>query len=225
MPPVICTLGEVLRTAPEAPRLDEFDQLVEGSNSRLETFGVERQRRFVLVDIDDALHVDVALVDPVRYCVPGNAVVPLASQESPCRRVQPRMTRQRTVMEVCSTSLCGLPDSGRNKREVGDAEQPIEAVTDQPFGRSRPRCEDFYPIFRCPIANVIAVGHRDADNMSLVDQQRATLDQKRAISNEDTGELRIGGGGLHVGNPEELTSHRLNISNGAKLDDLRSGFG
>jgi hypothetical protein len=79
----------------------------------LETFGIERQRGFAILDNDRLACQQVAAVDVLGHQMPGHAMLGLASQQRPGRRVEPGVGGQRAVVEIDRGARCERENVGR----------------------------------------------------------------------------------------------------------------
>ena len=135
-------------------------------------------------DGDVAGDEQVALVDAGFHHVPADAVVGFAVEQSPDGRVETGHARQGAVVEVDRA----LGGQGQHvvgdDREVGDAEEPVEA-------RARAQaCNgvvDGQPVGRRPADHVGVGRDHGGDAVAVVEQLVAATDQESFFANKRTG--------------------------------------
>ena len=104
MAPVIAALGKVLFRRIRLPGRELADQIFEAFYGRRITTGIDAEGSFVAAELEALLNEDASFIDAAGHFMKRDAVLGLAIQNRPGRRVHPGVGRQRSVMEVdCRT--------------------------------------------------------------------------------------------------------------------------
>jgi hypothetical protein len=93
VPGTVRSVTKRLSTPLSCTYLNLFEEFGECCNARFEALGIQGKRSFVLVDIESALHIDIAFVNFIGNCVPSYAVLRLSREQRPRWRIESGVMR------------------------------------------------------------------------------------------------------------------------------------
>ena len=181
---VVALQGAGLGLADEGAVLEAGHQFLEAFDGGFVVARVQRQRGLGVAQREALLDQDVALVHLRRHRVPGDAVGLLAVEQRPHRRVQAGVLGQRAVVEVDRATHGQGQHVGRQHREVGDAEQVVDAAQ---VARGAQRCgvgQHANAACRGPFADGRTARHDGGDGVPPLLQDLGTLDQQRLAADQ-----------------------------------------
>ena len=107
------------------------DQSLEGPTPRFDASKLQRERRIARLDRNRLGDQKIPGVDPLVHQMPGDAMLVGPIQQRPGRRVQPRVSGQRSIVEVDDASGGVVDHLGRQDAGVEDAENPVARLAAQ----------------------------------------------------------------------------------------------
>ncbi len=186
---VVTALAQVLLAALGAGAVQVVQQVAEAVDGGLVAACVQRQRGFAVGHVEQALLHDVAFVNAAFDHVPGDAVLLLLLQDGPHRCVQAGMARQRTVVEVDGAALGLVQHRLRNDRQVGDAEQPVEAQAVEAFGEVGTGLLHAQALAQGPGADVGLARDHGGNPVAGPQKLFRALDEQRFVTHQHTGKM------------------------------------
>ncbi|MFO1077880.1 MAG: hypothetical protein U1E73_09165 [Planctomycetota bacterium] len=182
-------LREVLRHGLQRARREAVDERAERLLAGQEAARVERDRRRVGVEREALLQQDAAGVGLALDHVPRDRVLALAAVDRPARRVEPRVARQRTVVEVDCEPPRQRQHRRRQHRQPGDREQQVERLALQLRRQVARGIEASQPLFGAVVAHLVGVGGHGDDVVPASAEGLEALEQQRVRADEHRGEL------------------------------------
>lgn len=171
---------------PQFAARDVVRHLVESRQPGFVAARVQAQGCFVRGDRKESLPHDAAGVDPGRHFVPRDAVHVFLRHQRPRRRVQPRVLRQRAIVEVDRQ----LPRPREQRRgqnmEVGDAEEVVEVRARRVDMRAIVCAHGLGALCLRPPEDVVAMRDDRHDLVPPVSPRLSALDQQAAIAHKNS---------------------------------------
>ncbi len=147
-------------------RLQAVEHVGEAGDRRGVASGVQLEGRHQRLHLDLAAREHAALVDAALDAVPGHAVDLLLVHQGPVRRVQARVARERSVVEVDRAPLRLGDHRVGDDAQVRDAEEDI--VVFDAIGEALAGCDHLETFAFRPADQLSAVGDHTADAMPAV---------------------------------------------------------